>query len=125
MSGMASLSYIGRSNEKMDAQFASMELHVTYLRSLEDSPRVRAASTTYLQNWLFYSIRRGLISSQKRSDSLRRSAGNFTRRRCHGSNAWIRALFGWRFAKRAMRVLPQVKWSVVRMWDKGLMNAQM
>jgi len=52
VSGPNSLSYIGRSERKMEAQFISMELHIGYLRSLENSERVRAACVTYLQNWL-------------------------------------------------------------------------
>src|SRR5437016_1474407 len=52
VAGPNSLSYIGRSERKMEAQFVSMQLHIGYLRSLEDSERVRAACVTYLQNWL-------------------------------------------------------------------------
>src|SRR6516162_8697443 len=46
------LSYIGRSDKKRDAQLLSMQLHVKYIRSLEDSERVRAACLNYLQTWL-------------------------------------------------------------------------
>ena len=45
-SGNASLSYIGTSNKKLEAQFLSMQLHIRYLRSFEDSPRVRDARRT-------------------------------------------------------------------------------
>ena len=38
-----SLSYIGRSKSKLDAHFHSVRLHVGYLRSLEESERVRVA----------------------------------------------------------------------------------
>src|SRR5262249_53710411 len=51
-SGAASLSYVGHSDRKLEAHFHSMQLHVDYIRSLEDSARVRAACLTYLQNWL-------------------------------------------------------------------------
>src|SRR5438067_1580342 len=46
------LSYIGRSDRKMEAQWLSMQLNVRYIRSLEDSPRVRKACVNYLQTWL-------------------------------------------------------------------------
>jgi hypothetical protein len=45
------VSYIGQSDEKKDSLLLSMQLHVKYIRSLEDSERVRAACLTYLQNW--------------------------------------------------------------------------
>ena len=38
-SGASSLSYIGRSGKKLDAQWRSMRLHINYLRSLEDSEK--------------------------------------------------------------------------------------
>src|SRR2546422_2668132 len=38
--GASSLSYIGRSSAKIEAQFDSMRLHIRYVRSLEDSERV-------------------------------------------------------------------------------------
>src|SRR5208283_714905 len=53
-SGSSSLSYIGRSDKKRDAQWVSMQLHIRYLRSLEDSERVRRACVQYLQNWLIF-----------------------------------------------------------------------
>src|SRR5271154_5829534 len=53
-SGTSSLSYIGHSEKKMVAQLCSMELHLRYIRSLENSQRVRDACVTYLQNWLVY-----------------------------------------------------------------------
>ncbi len=52
--GYDSLSYIGESEKKRDALWLSMQLHIQYLRSLEDSPRTRAACVDYLQRNLFY-----------------------------------------------------------------------
>src|SRR5262249_36099872 len=48
------VSFVGRSNKKLEAMFLSMQLHLKYIRSLEDSPRVRAACIAYLQEWLIY-----------------------------------------------------------------------
>src|SRR5205814_2515828 len=42
--GSDRLSSIDRSDKKLESQFLSMQLHVDYLRSLEDSERVRTAS---------------------------------------------------------------------------------
>ena len=49
---MNRISYIGTSdNKKKDSLLLSMKLHIQYLRSLENSERVRKACLTYLQNW--------------------------------------------------------------------------
>src|SRR5204863_7918375 len=45
------ISYIGNSDKKKRSLLRSMKLHIQYLRSLEDSDRVRRACITYLQNW--------------------------------------------------------------------------
>src|SRR4029078_3908734 len=42
-SGVNCLSYIGLSDSKMEAQMCSMRLHIQYVRSLEDSQRVKDA----------------------------------------------------------------------------------
>jgi len=42
-SGPSSISYIGRSNRKRESLLRSMKLHIQYLRSLEESERVRRA----------------------------------------------------------------------------------
>src|SRR5882724_8520660 len=46
-SGFGSLSHVGRSDRKVEALWHSMQLHIRYLRSLEDSQRVRAACVNY------------------------------------------------------------------------------
>jgi hypothetical protein len=44
--GAGSLSHIGFSNRKLEAQWLSMRLHTKYLRSLPDDERARATCVT-------------------------------------------------------------------------------
>jgi glycosyltransferase involved in cell wall biosynthesis len=114
------LSYIGRSNKKKDAQLLSMQLHVKYIRSLEDSDRVRAACITYLQTWLinFYPERPDIVQEL---EALALSLGDrLEAPRLHWKYAWIKPLFGWRAAKNAQIVFPQLKASLLRSWDKAM-----
>jgi len=113
-------SYIGRSDKKKDAHVISMQLHVKYIRSLEDSERVRAACVTYLQNWLmnFYPERPDLVEELKvLAASL---GGQLEVPRLRWKYAWIRPLFGWGPAKHAQFVLPQFKASLLRSWDRAM-----
>lgn len=101
VSGPEGLSYIGRSNTKLDAQLLSMELQIGYLRSLDDSDRVRAACLDYVQAWLIhvYPQRPDLVS---RAQQLAASVGGrLLAPRLSWKYAWMRALFGWRLTKRA------------------------
>ena len=50
----ASLSYIGRFPHKIEAHWASMQLHIRYLRSFGDDARVRAACLQFLRDSLIY-----------------------------------------------------------------------
>jgi glycosyltransferase involved in cell wall biosynthesis len=114
------LSHIGRSGKKMEAQVLSMQLHVKYIRSLEDSNRVRAACVTYLQNWLlnFYPERPDLVNEMEQlAASL---GGRLEEPKLRWKYSWIKSLFGWDRAKRAQIVLPQLKASIMRSWDKTM-----
>jgi hypothetical protein len=42
--GTTSLSYVGRSNKKLEALWRSMQSHMRHLRSLDDGERARAAA---------------------------------------------------------------------------------
>jgi hypothetical protein len=118
--GSGSLSYIGRSQRKMAAQWRSMESHIGYLRSLEDSDRVRAACLKYLQNWLifFYPDRPDLVlKSKEMAEAL---GGRLKEPKLSWKYSWIRALFGWNLAKRAQVTFPAARWAVLRSWDRAM-----
>jgi glycosyltransferase involved in cell wall biosynthesis len=120
MSPAGRLSNIGYSDKKKDAMLLSMKLHVRYLRSLEDSDRVRAACLRYLHTWLinFYPERTDIV---RELDELARTlGGRLEMPRLRWKYAWITPLFGWGAAKRAQMVLPQFKASLTRFWDRAI-----
>jgi glycosyltransferase involved in cell wall biosynthesis len=119
-SGSNSVSYIGYSNRKRDAQWYSMQMHINYLRSLEDSERTRAACVIYMQNWIanFYPDRQDII---EQAEQLANSLGGQLRPpHVAWKYLWIKATFGWRASRRAQLFLQNLKWSCVRLWDKAL-----
>ena len=119
-SGTASLSYIGFSNKKLESQWRSMQLHIGYLLSLENSARTHVASVQYMQNWLifFYPDRADLIEQmQSKAAEL---GGKLEIPRLPWKYSWIAKLFGWRLAKRAQVFLPAIRWSIKRLMDKRL-----
>ena len=118
--GAGSLSHIGNSDRKRDAQWRSMQLHIKYLRSLEDTPRTRAASVAYMHNWLnfFYPERPDLIEQMQ--STSRDLGGNLEMPRLSWKYSWIAAVFGKGLGRRAQILLPRLKWSVLRFCDKML-----
>jgi len=122
--GSGSLSYIGHSDRKVTAQWCSMELHIHYIRSLEDSQRVREACVSYLQNWfsVFYPDRPDLV---KRAEEMAASlGGKLQPPALSWKYSWIAALFGRQQAKRAQVLLPRIKWSLIRWWDRALFQIE-
>src|SRR5258708_23557654 len=123
-SGAGSLSYVGRSDRKREAQWRSMELHIGYLRSLEDSPRVRDACVKYLQNWFlcFYPERPDIV---KQADKIARTmGGKLEVPRLSWKYSWMKVLLGSGPAYRARVFLPRVRSSLQRSCDKALFQVQ-
>jgi glycosyltransferase involved in cell wall biosynthesis len=123
-SGSGSLSYIGRSDKKREAQWCSMQLHIGYLRSLEDSERVRAACVRFLQNWMVFFYPERLDIFGQAGEMSRNLGGHLEIPRLSWKYSWIKALFGWRLARRAQLSLPSLRWSLVRLWDKALFRIE-
>ena len=118
------LSHVGMSDKKKYALLLSMQLHVKYIRSLEESDRVRAACMTYMQTWLFcfYPERPDLVAELEK---LAASLGcKLEAPKLRWKYAWIKPLFGWGAAKAAQMVLPQLKASFMRSWDKAMHKHQ-
>jgi len=114
------LSYIGRSNKKMEAQFLGMKLQMGYLRAREDSPRVRAACINYLQTWLphFYPNRPDLVAE---ATEIARSLGATLQvPKASWTHARIERLFGFGAAKHVRLYYNQLKSYALRAWDKTM-----
>jgi glycosyltransferase involved in cell wall biosynthesis len=119
-SGPNSISTIGNSDKKKDSLLVSMKLHIRYLRSVEDSERVRKACLIYLQNWygVFYPERPDLIAEiQLLAADLQ---GSMQEPRLRWKYAWMKPLFGWKVAKWAQHALPHFKGSWIRAFDGAM-----
>jgi GT2 family glycosyltransferase len=113
-----SLSHIGNSARKLDAHWLSMQLHIGYLRSLEDSDRVRTACLRYLQNCLIYFYPE-MVHIVKQAQQLARDiGGQLGPPRLSWKYFWLKSCFGWRLAKRSQIFLLTFRWSAARSWDK-------
>jgi len=120
MSDFRRVSHIGRSKRKMEDLFLAMQLHISYLRSVEDTERVRAVCIKYLQDWLhtFYPERLDIV---RQAEQLAATlGGRLEVPRLSWKYAWIQKSFGWPLAKRARILMPRFRWSVIRSWDKAL-----
>lgn len=118
----ARTSYIGDSDEKKDSLFRSIKLHIQYLRSLEESERVRNASVAYLQVWfgIFYPSRPDIVAeAEALAGEL---GGRLERPRLRSKYAWMIPFLGWNTAQRAQSVLPQIRTDLARRFDRLMYN---
>jgi GT2 family glycosyltransferase len=113
-------SFVGNSDKKREALLLSMKLHIQYLRSLEESDRVRKACLTYMQTWYpnFYPDRPDLMKQLQ--DIAAELQGHLEAPRLRWKYAWMKPIFGLTAARRAQMVLPQLKASWLRSWDKTM-----
>ena len=118
VTGSNRVSYIGNSDTKRSSLVRSMKLHIQYLRSLEDSDRVRTACLLYLQNWYhnFYPDRPDLVVELQ--EIAAELGGCLEEPRLRWKYAWMKPVFGWKTAKWAQTALPQLKASCMRKCDK-------
>jgi glycosyltransferase involved in cell wall biosynthesis len=117
---IGTLSYIGRSDRKLEAHWRSMRLHIKYLRSLEDSQRVRDACLIYLQTSLiyFYPERPDIVAeAEKTAADL---GGKLEPPHLSWKYSWLEKAGGWRSAKRLQVLLPQIRWWFEKSWDKAM-----
>jgi glycosyltransferase involved in cell wall biosynthesis len=114
------VSYIGKSDMKKDSLALSIKLHIQYLRSLEESERVRKACLTYIQTWYenFYPERADIAAELQ--DLAAQVGGHLEPPRLRWKYAWMKSVFGWKAAKWAQTGLPEVKSWLIRHWDKAM-----
>jgi glycosyltransferase involved in cell wall biosynthesis len=124
MTGPRSVSYIGTSKVKLDSKVLAMQLQVRYLRSIEDSPRIREACLRYLRDGLihFYPNRLDLLDELKQTAA--ELGGTIEPPSLSWKYKWVSALFGGRVAKRAQLLLPMAKWTLKRSWDRALFRLE-
>lgn len=119
-----SLSYIGQSGRKLDAHWLSMQLHIRYLRSLEDSERVRAACLRYLQTSLiyFYPDMHDIINQAEQM--AKELGGHLGSPRLSWKYSWMKAAFGWGAGKAGQELLLKLRWSLEKFWDYTLFRIE-
>jgi len=120
ISGTGGLSNVDQSDKKLESLWLSLQLHIRYLRSLEDSERTRAAAVFFLGMWLnyFYPTRPDLIDAAKQlAASL---GGKLELPPIRWKYAWLEKMFGREVANRAQTALPNGKTSLIRSWDRAM-----
>jgi hypothetical protein len=120
----SSLAYVGKSNRKREALWLSMQLHIGYLRSLEDTPRIREACLTYLQRNLvnFYPERADIVTQAEQAAAD--LGGQLQPPHLSWKYAWIKSAFGWTAAKNVSLEMRKIRWSSEKLLDRAMCQIQ-
>jgi hypothetical protein len=123
-SGANSVSYIGNSDKKKDSLLLTMKLHIQYLRSLENSERVRKACLAYIHIWYryFYPERPDLVQETQQLAAI--LGGRLEIPKLSWKYLWIQKLFGFIAARWICQRWNNCKSSVMRSWDKALFRLE-
>ncbi len=119
-----SLAYLGKSHFKFEAFWRSMQLHIRYLLSLEDSARTREACLLYLQRNIihFYPERADIV---RQAEQLARELeGELRPPSLSWKYSWIRRAFGWTIAKNTALEMRKIKWSLEKSLDKRIFQVR-
>jgi glycosyltransferase involved in cell wall biosynthesis/peptidoglycan/xylan/chitin deacetylase (PgdA/CDA1 family) len=118
------LAYVGRSNRKREALWLSMQLHILYLLSLENSPRTREACVTYLQRNLlnFYPEMTDIVSQA--NQMARDLGGELRPPDLSWKYSWIKTAFGWRLAKDTALQMREIRWSFEKSLDRTILRVK-
>ena len=118
------LGYIGASDKKLEANFHSMRLQIDRIRSVEDSPRVRAACLKYLQTDLpYYQPERPDIVKQS-EELAAKLGGKLSAATAPWKYVWIQKVFGLAVAKQIQLHYNRHKFSILSSWDRLLFQLQ-
>jgi hypothetical protein len=105
---------------KCEAHWLSMQLHIGYLRALDDSARSRAACLRYLRNCLiyFYPEKEDIVKQARKvageiGDLLGEPSLSW-------KYSWVKTAFGWRLAKKVQVLLRKIRWQVAKVVDKAI-----
>ena len=120
------LSFVGDSDKKKDSLLLSMKLHVQYLRSLEDSERVRTACLKYLQTWYRNFLPGAALTWCRKRNNLRQSLGGRLEAPTDypGNICGFKQFFGFTAAKQVRQRWNQFKSHAQRSWDKALFELE-
>jgi glycosyltransferase involved in cell wall biosynthesis len=118
--GYGSLSYVGLSDKKIEAHWLSMLSHLHYLRSLEDSERVRAACVRYLQTQLHHFYPQRLDIVRMAEQMARDVGGQLEVPYLSWKYPWIEMVFSSELAKRGQLSLRKIRRWLEKYLDKTL-----
>lgn len=119
-----SLSYIGRFPEKIEAHWASMLLHIRYLRSLDDSAEARETCMQYVRDSLIYFYPESadiVAQATALATELGRPLGV---PELSWKYSWIVSVFGWGAVKTAQQMSKSFRWRISRGVDSTLFHLQ-
>jgi GT2 family glycosyltransferase len=121
VSGSNRISYIGTSEIKKASLLRSMKLHIQYLRSMEESERVRKACLAYLQNWSGQFCPEHPNMFAEMQALAAELGGHLEEPRLPRKYAWMEPVLGMQSARWAQRNLPEIRAWFERELDKCML----
>jgi glycosyltransferase involved in cell wall biosynthesis len=124
MSGVNRLSYVGRSDKKLDAQYLGMKMQIESLLAISNDEKTRTACLNYLQLWLvyFYPNRMDLVEKMRQ---LAAGLGEqLSAPKLSLKYRWLEKTLGLKKAKDVQLNYNEWKTSILQWWDLTMLRAE-
>jgi glycosyltransferase involved in cell wall biosynthesis len=118
--GRNRLSYVGRSQHKMEALLLGLQLYFTNLRAADDSARVRAACIRYLQTTLNEHCPESDAVLRRAAEMAAECGGSLDEPKMAAKYAVLQSLLGRAKAKHIQLTYNHWKALLFRSWDEAM-----
>ena len=119
-----SLSYVGRFPDRIEAHWLSMQLHIKYLRSLEDSERVHRACLAFLRDSMIYFYPESAHIVQQAQKIAAEFGCHLDAPELPWKYSWLATLLGWQLVKPVRHALQKFRWGLERRLDKAMFSIE-
>jgi glycosyltransferase involved in cell wall biosynthesis len=124
ITGPGSLSYVGQSAKKLEAQYASCVFHLNYIHKMENSERTRLARLKYLQKYALHFSPESPDLSEKLGQLALSFGGVLRAPTVSWKYILIQKIFGLGAAKTFQRIYNQCKSSALKSFDQALFRLE-
>jgi glycosyltransferase involved in cell wall biosynthesis len=124
ISGFSSLSNWDHSLKKLESQLLSMQSHVAYVRSLENSERARAACLNYLQIRFIHFYPEQIALVEQLQQLAATLGGRLDIPQLPWKYSLMRSILGWTVTKRFRHCYNLSKSFIMRSFDKALFSLE-
>ena len=122
--GYDSWGYIGLSDRKCDAHWLSMQMHISYIRSLDAGQRTHDACMRYLRNNLLYFYPEKMEILEQAQLAAAELGEHLEKPSLSWQYEFVKRVLGWGRANKIKVHLRRTKWQALKLLDRTIFRIE-